>query len=82
MDEQWTADIIEENNISKYKKGYECLLKVGDVFSKHAWVEPLKNKTGQAVAEAFEKILKQGGKPIQLQTDKGKNFIIKRSDNY
>ena len=77
MDEQWTADIIEENNISKYKKGYECLLKVGDVFSKHAWVEPLKNKTGQAVAEAFEKILKQGGKPIQLQTDERKEFYNK-----
>lgn len=33
-------------------------------------VEPLKNKTGQAVAEAFEafkKILKQGRRPIQLQ---------------
>lgn len=38
------------------------------MFSKHVLVEPLKNKTGQAVAfEAFKKILKQGRRPIQLQ---------------
>ena len=38
-----------------------------DVFSKYAWVEPIKNKTGQAVTTAFEKILKQGRKPIQQE---------------
>ena len=48
-----------------------------DVFSKYAWVEPIKNKTGQAVTTAFEKILKQGQKPIQLQTDDGKEFYNK-----
>ena len=42
------------------------------MFSKHAWVETIKNKTGQAVTEAFEKILKQGRTPIQLQTDDDK----------
>jgi len=46
-------------------------------FSKHAWAEPVKNKTGQAVTESFEKILKQGRKPIQLQTDDGKEFYNK-----
>ena len=46
-------------------------------FSKYAWVEPIKNKTGQAVTTAFEKILKQGRKPIQLQTDDGKEFYNK-----
>jgi len=35
-------------------------------------VETIKNKTGQAVTEAFEKILKQGRTPIQLQTDDDK----------
>ena len=47
-----------------------------DAFSKHAWVEPIKTKTGKAVTEAFEKILKRakGRKPINLQTDDGKEF--------
>ena len=72
IDEQWTADLIEVINISKQNKGYKYLLTVVDVFSKHAWVKPIKNKTGQAVTAAFEKILKQGRTPIQLQTDDGK----------
>ena len=47
-----------------------------DAFSKYAWVEPIKSKTGKAVTEAFEKILKRakGGKPINAQTDHGKEF--------
>ena len=63
IDEQWTADLIEVINISKQNKGYKYLLTMVDVFSKHAWVEPIKNKTGQAVTVAFEKILKQGRTP-------------------
>lgn len=77
IDEQWTADLIEVINITKYNRGYRYLLTVVDVFSKHAWVEPIKNKTGQAVTEAFEKILKQGRTPINLQTDSGKEFYNK-----
>ena len=60
IDEQWTADLIEVGNIARYNKGYKFLLTAADVFSKYAWVEPVKSKTGQAVTEAFEKILKQG----------------------
>ena len=77
IDEQWTADLIEVINIAKYNRGYRYLLTVVDVFSKHAWVQPVKNKTGQAVTAAFEKILKEGRKPINLQTDDGKEFYNK-----
>jgi len=52
-------------------------LTVVDVFSKHAWVQPLKNKTGKAVTEAMAKILKGGRKPINLKTDDGKEFYNK-----
>ena len=48
--------------IAKYNRGYRYLLTMVDVFSKHAWVEPVKSKTGQAVTEAFEKILRKGGR--------------------
>ena len=74
---QWTADLIQVINIAKYNRGYRYLLMVADVFSKHAWVQPVKNKTGQAVTVAFEKILKKGRKPINLQTDDGKEFYNK-----
>ena len=61
-------------NIAKYNRGYRYLLTVVDVFSKHAWVQTVKNKTGQAVTAAFEKILKEGRKPFNLQTDDGLVF--------
>ena len=53
------------------------MLTVVDVFSKHAWVEPFKNKTGQSVTEALEKILEKGRTPINLQTDNEKEFYNK-----
>jgi len=59
IDEQWTADLIEVNNIAKHNRGYRYLLTVVDVFSKHAWVEPVKNKTGKTVTDAMTKILKR-----------------------
>lgn len=79
IDEQWVSDLIEVQNIKKENKGYRYLLTVVDAFSKYAWVEPVKNKTGKAVTEAFETILKRakGRKPLKLQTDDGKEYYNK-----
>ena len=43
--------------ISKFNKGFRFLLCVIDIFSKYAWVLPLKNKKGVSIADAFKKIL-------------------------
>ena len=32
--------------ISKFDKGFKCLLCVIDIYGKHAWVIPLKDKKG------------------------------------
>ena len=77
IDKQWTADLIGVINIARYNRGYRYLLMVVDVFSKHAWVQPLKSKTGKAVTAAMAKILKGGRKPINFQTDNGKEFYNK-----
>ena len=68
IDEQWAADLIEVINIAKSNRCYRYLLPVVDVFSKYAWVEPVKTKSGQDVTAAFEKILKrsQGRTPQKL----------------
>ena len=73
------ADLIEVGNIAKYNRGYRYLLTVVDMFSKYACVQPMKSKTGKAVTEAMAKILKgsEGRKPINLQTDDGKEFYNK-----
>jgi hypothetical protein len=47
------------------------------VFSKHAWVMPLKNKEGNSVLKAFKEILKEGRVPQKIQTDEGKEFLNK-----
>ena len=48
--------------ISKFNKGFRFLLCVIDIFSKYAWVVPLKNKNGVTIVNAFQKILKESNR--------------------
>ena len=74
-DDQWQADLVEMQPFKKWNAGNRYVLTVIDVLSKYAWAIPVKNKTGKAVAEAFEKIVRQSGRrPLRLQTDAGKEF--------
>ena len=45
--------------ISKFNKGFRFLLYVIDIFSKYAWVIPLKDKKGSTIIIAFQKTLKE-----------------------
>ena len=45
--------------VSKFNKGFRFLLCVIDIFSKYAWVVPLKGKKGASIANAFQKILEE-----------------------
>ena len=59
--------------------GYKYILVVIDVFSKHIFAEPLKDKTAKTVGESLEKIFQQFQSPItKLETDQGKEFIGNR----
>ena len=61
--------------ISKFNKGFGVLLYVIDIFSKYAWVIPLKDKKGISTVNAFQKILKgSDGKPNKVWVDKGSEF--------
>ena len=61
--------------LSKYNKGIRFLLCVIDIFSKYAWVVPLKDKKGVSIAAAFQSILKQSNrKPNKIWVDKGSEF--------
>ena len=47
-----------------------------DVFSKYAWVKPIKNKTSDTVAKAFKEIFNESNRrPKKLWTDRGGEFI-------
>ena len=43
-DNIWGADLADMQLMSKFNKGFRFLLCVIDIFSKYAWVVPLKDK--------------------------------------
>ena len=60
---------------SKFNKGVRFLLCVIDIYSKYAWVVPLKNKKGVSIVNAFQSILKESNrKPSKMWVDKGSDF--------
>lgn len=71
---QWQADLVDLKNISRRNKGIRYLLNCVDVFSRHAIVHPLIDKSSSSVAKAFEEIFKERH-PDFLQTDQGREFF-------
>ncbi|DAC81743.1 TPA_asm: integrase [Trichoplax MELD virus] len=75
IDDIWSADLVDMQEFAKYNSGYKYLLNVIDIFSKYAWSVPVKDKTGNSIAEAFDKIIKSSHrKPIKLWVDQGSEF--------
>ena len=61
--------------ISKYNKGIRYLLCAIDLFSKYAFVVPLKDKTGTTIADAFQNILSNSErKPNKVWVDQCNEF--------
>ena len=75
IDQQWQADLVEMIPYHRVNNGYKYLLTVIDLFSRYAWAEPIKHKTGKEVRRAFENIfITSARKPERLQCDEGKEF--------
>ena len=76
-DNIWGVDLADMQLLSKYNKGIRFLLCVIDIFSKYAWVVPLKDKKCISIVKAFQIILKQSNskrKPNKIWVDKGSEF--------
>ena len=73
VDNTWTADLVDMQPYSRWNRGYKYLLTVLDVFSKYAWVVPIKDKKGETITKAFRVIVGKR-KPVYLWTDKGTEF--------
>ena len=74
-DNIWGADLADMQLISKFNKGFRFSLCVIDIFSKYAWVVPLKDKKGVSIVDAFQKILDDSNrKPNKIWVDKGSEF--------
>ena len=55
-DNIWLADLADMQLISKFNKGFRFLLYVIDIYSKYAWVVPLKDQKGVSIVNAFQSI--------------------------
>ena len=76
----WGADLADMQLISKCNKGIRFLLCVIDIFSKYAWVVPLKDKKGIIIiiANIFQSILNNlKRKPNKIWVDQGSEFYNK-----
>ena len=75
IDEQWAADLLDVQSLSRSNDGYKYLLTIVDTLSKKAWVRPLKDKTASSTADAFEDVFQKSGRvPRKLRTDQGLEF--------
>ena len=60
------VDLADMQSLSKYNKGIKYLLCAIDLFSKYAWVVPIKDKKGTSIVNAFQKIISKGRKPNKI----------------
>ena len=71
-DNIWGVDLADTQSLSKKNKGIKYLLCAIDLFSKYAFVVPLKDKKGISIVNAFNKIIKQSNrKPNKIWVDQG-----------
>ena len=73
-DNIWGIDLADMQSLSKYNKGIKYLLCAIDLFSKYAWVVPLKDKRGISIVNAFQKIVSKGHKSSKIWVDQGGEF--------
>ena len=74
-DNIWGVDLADMQSLSRKNKGIKYLLCVIDLYSKYAFVIPLKDKKGISILNAFDKIIKQyNRKPNKIWVDQGGKF--------
>ena len=74
-DNIWGADLADMQSISKFNIEFRFILCVIDLFSKYAWVVPLKDKKGVTIVNAFQSILDNSNrKANKIWVEKGSEF--------
>ena len=74
-DNIWGVDLADMQSLSKKDKGIKYLLCAIDLFSKYAFVVPLKDKKGISIVNAFNKIIKLSSKkPNKIWVDQRGEF--------
>ena len=72
VDHIWTSDLMDMQLEAKENNGMKYGLVVLDMFSRYAWIVPIKDKTGDSVLVAFKSIIETSRrKPAKLWVDQG-----------
>ena len=72
IDNRWGADLEDTQLISKFDNGFRFLL---SVYSKYAWIIPLKDKKEVTISNAFQNFLDESNhKPKRIWVHKGSRF--------
>jgi len=82
IDQQWDGDIMDMSKYAKFNKGVKYLAIFIDIFSRYAWVEPMKTKTPKEMVKVMQKVFSDGRKPQYLRTDKGSEYIARVTKQY
>ena len=82
-DNIWGVDLANMQSLSRKNKGIKYLLCAIDLYSKYAFVIPLKDKKGISIVDAFDKIIKQSiRKPNKILVDQGSEFYNNNFKNW
>ena len=74
-DNIWGVDLGDMQSLSRKNENIKFLLCAIDLFSKYAFVVPLKYKKGISIVNAFNKIIKQSNrKSNKIWVDHGSEF--------
>jgi Integrase core domain/Chromo (CHRromatin Organisation MOdifier) domain len=72
---QFQMDLVEVQHLAQKNDGIRYLLNCIDIFTRYAFVRPLKDKTAPTVLNAFKSILVEAvTKPYMVVMDKGSEF--------
>ena len=82
QDEVWSCDLAEmEPAIGKNHIKYKFLLVCIDVFTRYAWLEPIRNKNVQWLISAYKKLFTEA-KPRKIWFDKEKAIYSKEMKKF
>ena len=74
----WAADLAEIESLFSKNKNVKYLLCFIDIYTKYAWVKPLKGKSGKRVLNSFIEIINESNRePNKIWVDQGREFYNK-----
>ena len=80
---QFQIDLVELGELSRENDNYRYLLTCIDIFTRYAFVEPLKNKTAPEFLRGFKNIMKKAKQfPLKILADRGSEIKNKHMQQF